>query len=66
MAWKDNATAWTSEEGFIKVINKFCEETEDYTQQGVITPSNIKHFLEWFNKQNVQKPEKPTAKFKIV
>lgn len=54
------------EEEFIKVISKFCEETEDFTQQGVITPSNIKHFLEWFNKQNVQKPEKPMAKFKII
>ena len=53
------------EEEFIKLINKFCEETEDFTQQGVITPSNINHFLTWF-KENEPKQEKPAPKFKIV
>ena len=52
---------------FINVIRHFCEDTEDYTQEGVITPSNIKHFLEWYNNQNKNtQPEKSAPKFKIL
>lgn len=40
------------------LINKFCDETKDYTAEGRITPSNVIHFLEWYqNLKPVDMPE---------
>ena len=40
------------------LINKFCDETKDYTVEGRITPSNVIHFLEWYqNLKPVDMPE---------
>ena len=40
------------------LIQNFCMETKDYTVEGRITPSNVLHFLEWYqNLKPVDVPE---------
>ena len=36
------------EEKFNAVVKKFCTETEDYSKEGCITPSNVGHFIQWY------------------
>ena len=51
-------------EKFNQVIKQFCDKTNNYTQYGLITPSNIVGFLNYYSslKQNQNPPSPQPAK----
>lgn len=53
------------QEAFAQLINEFCNETEDYTEEGMITPSNIRHFLDWRSKRTKPEAEKKAPALRI-
>ena len=56
------------EEGFNKVVMKFCNDTQDYSKEGYITPSNVGHFIQWFNSvpKSASQAPKSAPKYSIL
>ena len=56
------------EEKFNNMVMKFCNETQDYSKVGCITPSNVGHFIHWYNSSLKSAPTntKPASKYSIL
>lgn len=43
---------------FVSIVNAFCDEVDDYTFYGAITPSNIQAFVAWlYDKEYIKEDE---------
>ena len=56
------------EEKFNNMVMKFCNETQDYSKAGCVTPSNVGHFIHWYNSslKSTSTNTKPASKYSIL